>query len=118
MTLFGTTWVTNCSKEKDLVFFSRSSAVERSSIFIEVPLPGFSQFTSTKPTDSDTNDAVINHAMALAPTLPTIFISPILAIPTTKVENTKGAIIIWTSLIKIVPRSFIFFAKSAFPSGY
>src|SRR5438552_2459098 len=50
------------------------------------------------------SEAVINQSMALPPTLPTVFILPSLAMPTTSVENTNGAIIICTILKKIVKK--------------
>jgi len=46
------------------------------------------------PSNKEAREAEINQRRALPPTLPTDFRSPNLAIPTTSVENTRGAIII------------------------
>ena len=70
---------------------------------------GYQKLTKTIPKTNEINDAEINQAIAFPPTLPTIFMSPILAIPTTKVEKTKGAIIICTKRINMVPNNFMFF---------
>ena len=56
-------------------------------------------------------DAETNHKRALPPMRPTVFKFPSLAIPTTNVENTSGAIIICTSLKKIVVSNFMFSEK-------
>jgi len=50
-----------------------------------------------RPTASDSNEAVMNHSMALPNTRPTAPASPIWAIPTTRVENTSGPISILIS---------------------
>ena len=48
----------------------------------------------------------MNHNIALPPTLPTALRFPNLAIPTTSVVKTKGAIMVFTRRIKMVPKSF------------
>ena len=82
-----------------------------------MPTPGFSMFTKIIPIVKLIREAEINHNMALPPMRPTVFKSPNFAIPTTKVENTRGAIIICTKskniLVKILMRS----AKTAINSG-
>ena len=105
------------SNENPLVFSNNSEALEVSSNFIVVPFPGSKKLTKTIPNTKEIKDAETNQAIAFPPTLPTIFMSPILAIPTTKVEKTKGAIIICTNRIKMVPNSFIFFEKDSIASG-
>ncbi len=92
--LLGMTCLTNSSKEKPFEFSTNSDAAEVSSNLIEVPFPGAKKFTKTNPNNNEIKEAEINQPIAFPPTRPTIFMSPILAIPTTKVENTKGAIII------------------------
>ena len=57
-------------------------------------LPGCRRFTSTRPSSSDTKEAQTNHSIALAPIRPTDLVSPMWATPTTRVENTSGAMII------------------------
>ena len=92
--LFGITCFTNSSNENPFEFSNNSEALEASSNLIVVPFPGSKKFTKTIPNNKEIKEAEINQAIAFPPTRPTIFISPIFAIPTTKVENTKGAIII------------------------
>ena len=46
------------------------------------------------PTTSDTSEAPTNQTIALAPMRPTALVSPMCAMPTTRVENTSGAMII------------------------
>ena len=79
---------------KNLGFSTNSLAESLTSSLMLVPLPGEKKLTKTIPNNKETKEAEMNQAIAFPPTLPTIFISPILAIPTTNVENTKGAIII------------------------
>ena len=92
--LFGITCFTNSSNENPFEFSNNSEALDVSSNLIVVPFPGSKKFTKTIPNNKEIKEAEINQAMAFPPTRPTIFMSPILAIPTTKVEKTKGAIII------------------------
>ncbi|MNH37560.1 hypothetical protein D3C87_1752590 [compost metagenome] len=44
----------------------------------------------TSPTDSEINEAVKNQPSALPNTRPTALASPMCAMPTTRVENTRG----------------------------
>lgn len=71
-----------------------------------------------QPYKKETREAEINQSIAFVPTLPIILISLILAIPTTSVVKTKGAMIICTSLINTVPSSLIFLEKGSALSGY
>ena len=93
-TLRGTTCSTNFCIEKPLDFSNSSFTALKSVLVISTPTPGLKILTRINPRLSDTSDAVINHNIALPPTLPTVFISPSLAIPTTRVANTMGAMII------------------------
>ncbi len=63
--------------------------------------PGRSTFTSTMPRSSDTSEAPMNQTIALAPMRPTALVSPMWAMPTTRVENTRGAMIILISRRKM-----------------
>ena len=116
--LLGTICTTKFSREKEPVLFTRSSAGATLSMVTLVFFPGSSQFTSTMPSNSDISDAERNHAIAFTPTRPTIFISPILAMPTTRVQNTSGAMIICTMRINKVPSSLMFLAKAVALSAY
>jgi hypothetical protein len=57
-------------------------------------LPGSSVSTRIMPSVSDRSEAKMNQPSALPPTRPTVLMSPIFAMPTTRVENTSGAMII------------------------
>ena len=57
-------------------------------------LPGSNSCTSIRPSVSETSEAKMNQPSDLPPTRPTVAMSPILAMPTTSVENTSGAMII------------------------
>ncbi|MNJ68042.1 hypothetical protein D3C77_642570 [compost metagenome] len=59
--------------------------------------PGWRMLAIIKPTANDRSDAVMNHSIALPKTRPTAPASPIWAMPTTRVENTKGPISILIS---------------------
>jgi hypothetical protein len=56
--------------------------------------PGLSRLTRIMPTSSETSEAPTNQAIALTPMRPIDLVSPICATPTTRVENTSGAMII------------------------
>ena len=111
--LFGKTCSTKLIKLKDFVFPSKSLAPLVSALLNAIPSPGLKIFTSTSPINKLTSDAVINHNMALPPTRPTVFKSPNFAIPTTKVLNTSGAIIICTKRKKMVVNNLLFLEKLA-----
>ena len=66
------------------------------------PAPGWNTSTSSSPSDSDTSDAQTNHSIALPPTRPTAPVSAMCPIPTTRVENTSGPMIILISRRKIM----------------
>ena len=67
-----------------------------------IAFPGSKIPTKIKPRVSEITDAKINQPSALPPTRPTVAISPILAMPTTNVEKTKGAMIILIKRKKMV----------------
>ena len=67
-----------------------------------IPVPGMKKFTVIKPKAIDSNEAQINKKSVLEKIRPRALASPILAIPTTRVETTNGAIIIFISRKKIV----------------
>ena len=116
-TLRGTTCSTNFANEKPFDFSIKSLTAAISVLLIFAPTPGSKIFTNINPSPNEINDAVINQSIALPPTLPTVFISPNLAIPTTNVANTMGAIIICTIRKKIVVSSFALSANTFLLSG-
>ena len=61
-----------------------------------MPAPGWNILTMTRPNAIDNNEAQINRKKVLENIRPSVLASPILAIPTTNVEITRGAIIIFT----------------------
>ena len=60
-------------------------------------LPGSKIPTTIRPSDSEMIDAKMNQPSALPPMRPTVRMSSIFAIPTTRVEKTRGAMIILIS---------------------
>jgi hypothetical protein len=56
--------------------------------------PGCSMLTITRPSSSDTNEALTNQPMVFAKMRPSRAPLPIWAMPPTKVANTSGAMII------------------------
>ena len=76
--------------------------------------PGRNRFTRIRPSVSDRREAMMNQPSALTPMRPTSAASPILAMPTTSVENTSGAMII---LIRRRNRVVISDIMSAKPLG-
>ncbi len=58
------------------------------------PSPGANRLTRISPSVSDTSEALTNHSIALPPTRPTAPASDMWPMPTTRVENTSGAMII------------------------
>ena len=56
--------------------------------------PGCSRLTMTRPSSSETNDALTNQPMVLAKIRPSLEPEPIWAMPPTSVANTNGAMII------------------------
>ena len=59
----------------------------------------------------------MNQPSALPPTRPTVAMSPILAMPTTSVENTSGAMIILISRRNAIGSSAVASAKPALDAG-
>ena len=57
------------------------------------------------PSSSETSDAVMNQPSALRPMRPTVFASPVPAMPATTVANTSGAMIILMSRRKMSART-------------
>ena len=66
------------------------------------PAPGWNRSTRMRPSESETSDALTNHSMALPPTRPTAPASAMWPMPTTRVENTSGPMIILIRRRKIV----------------
>ena len=66
------------------------------------PTPGSNRLTRIRPRASDTSEALTNHSMALPPTRPTAPASDMWPMPTTRVENTSGAMIILIRRRKIM----------------
>ncbi len=92
ITLFGMAWVTKSLREMAVAAtpeLAPSSGRER-----ERPTPGCIRCTITSPRVRDIREASINQPRVLAPMRPTVRVSPILAMPTTRVVNTRGAMII------------------------
>jgi hypothetical protein len=86
----GTRWLTKS--------FSVNLAVAR---FAELPMsgsgrprlwPGWSRLASTRPSTSDTSEAMMNQLIDFTNTRPTDAASPMCAMPTTSVEKTSGPI--------------------------
>ena len=90
--LTGKICLTNSGRLRLLLFNPVLAAI--SGKVNSTPMPGCKIFTITKPSNRETKDIEINHAKVFKPTRPIVEASPILAIPTTKVANTNGAIII------------------------
>ena len=59
--------------------------------------PGCSRLTITRPSSSETKEALTNQPIVLANTRPSFEPEPICAMPPTSVANTKGAMIILIS---------------------
>ena len=91
----GTRWVMK-SLRLNAAFSSPLPAVVGGSAR-PMPTPGWSRLTSTSPSDSEIRLAKMNQASARPPTRPSAVTSPMWAMPTTKVENTNGAMIILIS---------------------
>ena len=66
------------------------------------PTPGSNRLTRTRPSASDTSEALTNHSIALPPTRPTVPASDMWPMPTTRVENTSGPMIILIRRRKIM----------------
>ena len=66
------------------------------------PSPGANRLTRIRPRVRDTSEALTNHSIALPPTRPTAPASDMWPMPTTRVENTSGAMIILMRRRKIV----------------
>ncbi|MCY1433532.1 hypothetical protein D9M71_495630 [compost metagenome] len=77
---------------KSPVFTTGLAACWTTSMFS--PAPGWNRFTRPMPIASDITEAVTNQAMARRPMRPTEREFPMLAMPPTKVANTRGAMII------------------------
>ena len=61
------------------------------------PAPGSKMLTRIRPRLRDTREALTNHSMALPPTRPTAPVSAMWPMPTTRVENTRGPMMILIS---------------------
>ena len=91
-TLRGTRWVTNSLSDSDDVL--RLDEVPTSGSGRLSDAPGCSTLTRSMPRRSENSDAVMNQPIVLMPMRPSDLVSPMWAMPTTRVENTSGAIII------------------------
>ncbi len=114
-TLLGMAWVTKSFSVIAVALIPDFAAISGSGKF--KPTPGLSKLTITRPKASDTSEAVMNQAIALIPTRPTVWLSPILAMPTTSVENTNGAIIILIRRKKMSVKIDILDANSVTAAG-
>ena len=72
-----------------------------------MPAPGWSTFTTTKPTIKAIVLTISKYNSASPPVLPTFFMSSMPAIPRTTVQKIMGAINILMPLIKASPNGFI-----------
>ena len=88
----GTRWV--MKSLRDRVVASTELAAVTSGRGMFRPTPGEISWTIISPMDRETTEAVMNQPMVLAPTRPMAAASSIWAIPTTRVEKTRGAMII------------------------
>src|SRR6185436_9745245 len=115
MTLVGMVWEMKPLNDSESAFTVDSTLVAGTSNCIA--LPGSNNCTRINPNVSDTSDAPMNQPIALLPTRPTVAISPILAMPTTSVENTSGAMIILIRRRNIVGSSAATSANLPLDSG-
>ncbi len=106
--LLGTICSMKFSKDNVVVLAVTSEAAVKSTLERFNPTPGCKIFTKNIPNNNEMNEAVKNQPKAFPPILPTALISPSFAIPTTKVVNTKGEIIICTNRMKTVANILIF----------
>jgi hypothetical protein len=90
--LLGTRWVTNSFSDIAVALTLVVAVASGSGMFRLSP--GRSRLTITMPSSSDTSEALTNHAMAFSPMRPIALVSPMCATPTTRVQNTSGAMII------------------------
>ena len=70
---------------------ARSAAV---SVTTCTPAPGWNRLTSVRPRISEITAPIWKYTIALRPMRPIAFTSPVPAMPTTSVENRRGAMII------------------------
>ena len=90
----GKTWVTNSLRFRAEVF--RPAATPASGSGTPTLAPGCNRLAKIRPMVSETSDAIRNHPTALPPMRPTVPASPMPANPATRVEKTRGAMIILT----------------------
>ena len=90
----GTRWATKSLRVRlaALTEADAASGLGRAS-----PTPGLSRCTISRPMVSDTIEAAMNQPMVLTPTRPMEALSSMWAMPTTRVENTSGPMIILIS---------------------
>ena len=105
----GTTWSMKLSMLNACVV--RLAAFLPSSA-IWMPAPGCSRSTMKRPSSSETIEAETNQPIVFAPTRPTVAASPICPMPTTRVDSTRGPMIILINLRKIELTSDMYFATS------
>ena len=75
------------------------------------PTPGCNRVTMTRPRLREKSEAIMNQPSVLKPMRPTVLLSPILAMPTVRVVNTSGAMIILMRRRKISVSMVIFAVK-------
>ncbi len=79
--------------------------------------PGWSRLTMTRPSISETKEALTNQPMVLAKMRPSLEPEPIWAMPPTRVANTSGAMIILIRRRKITAIRLMDEAQSPRVSG-
>src|SRR5699024_11175372 len=88
----GTVWETNARRVKGSAGIAATTLVSVGTKLI--PVPGSKRFTVIRPSAIEINEAQTNRKNVLVNMRPNVFASPILAMPTTSVEITRGAMII------------------------
>jgi hypothetical protein len=93
----GTRWVRKPCRVKVSVEAAGALAATLVASFSTRPAPGCSRWTISRPSSSETAEALMNQPMVLAPIRPTAAASSMWAMPATRVVNTSGAMIILIS---------------------
>ncbi len=94
----GKTWVMKSFRVKAVAVTPLGGSVAATMC---MPRPGWIRLTSSAPRISETTEAIRNQPMVLTPTRPMAAESSMWAMPTTRVENTSGAMIIRISRRKM-----------------
>src|SRR6266705_4013996 len=106
--LRGTRCVTNSFSDIDDVFRFDDVPTSGNGRFSDTP--GWRTLTKSMPRSSENSDAVMNQPIVLMPMRPIALVSPMCAMPTTRVENTSGAMIILISRRKTSVNSEMYLA--------